>query len=157
MIFDLSVPTPLQIERSPDDTDFSDLTTASGARKTGSASWTEDGNLDIPFSPDPTPAEVWAIKRRLITSDASEEALYIAAEQAIQANAAWRAGTGTTIRTAAANIENRATADGSWSATVRDQSSRQEASGIRLLAEHLTTISQQNEAIIQLLLKLMNG
>lgn len=59
--------------RPADPTDFSDLT---ASVQTGPAYWLE-GEVDtlvVPFDVEPTPAEAAAIRRRLITADAEEEA-----------------------------------------------------------------------------------
>jgi hypothetical protein len=58
------------LARPVDDTDFSDLTTAT---RTGPAVWTEDGALDIPFDRDLTDTEVAAISNRLLTADATKD------------------------------------------------------------------------------------
>lgn len=58
------------LARPVDDTDFSDLTTA---QRTGPATWTDDGGLDIPFDRELTATEVAAISNRLLTPDAGKE------------------------------------------------------------------------------------
>ena len=59
--------------RAADETDFSDLT---DSEQTGPARWHPDtpDALVIPFDHEPTAAEAAAIRRRLITADAAEEA-----------------------------------------------------------------------------------
>lgn len=54
----------------PADTDLSDLT---DCVRTGPARWVT-GGLEIPFEPEPSEAEQAAIRRRLLTRDADDEA-----------------------------------------------------------------------------------
>lgn len=72
------------VARPVDQTDLSDLTTA---RRTGPATWTEDGQLDIPFSRALTPTEVAAIVTRLTTVDSGEETLRKACETFLKLDA----------------------------------------------------------------------
>lgn len=55
------------------DADLADLTSS---KRTGPASWDEGDVLVIPFDTDPSEAEQEAIRRRLVTADAVEEARY---------------------------------------------------------------------------------
>ena len=66
MILDL---TGLTLRRAPGDVDFSDLTRS---RMVGAASW-EDESMVIPFDVEPSASEQAAIRRRLLTADATEE------------------------------------------------------------------------------------
>lgn len=66
--------------RRPADTDMSDLT---AAKRDGDPEWV-DGDLVIPFSPEPTPDEQAAIRLRLLTRDAAHEA-QVAAMQGVLA------------------------------------------------------------------------
>lgn len=70
----------IRLSRPADDTDLSDLCASSRA---GTAAWFECEEhgaadcLDVPLCPDPTEAEVAAIRRRLVTTGpADEERLY---------------------------------------------------------------------------------
>ena len=57
----------------PADVDVSDLTTA---KRTGLPEWVKDGVLEIPFDRRLSGVEVAAVKLRLTTADAAEEALH---------------------------------------------------------------------------------
>jgi hypothetical protein len=138
------------LERFPDDISYADIV-SSGAVKTGPAVWDTNrpGIMLIPFTPEPTAAEQWAITRRLLTSDTEEEQLYIQAEQAITINRAWRQGEAVTIFNNADALED--------SATATTANMRQAFTGIKLIDQQLARITEQNEQIIVLLLRLMNG
>jgi hypothetical protein len=59
--------------RVADDCDWSDLT---DSVQTGPAYWSTEhvDALVVPFDTEPTPAEAKAVRRRLMTADAAEEA-----------------------------------------------------------------------------------
>jgi hypothetical protein len=59
-----------------DAVDLTDLTTDSGAVQVGPAFWSPAAvdELVIPMDPEPSPAEQTAIRRRLATVDAADEA-----------------------------------------------------------------------------------
>jgi hypothetical protein len=71
------------LRRTPGDLDFSDLT---NSRLTGEPLWLDENRLDLPFTPDPSPAEKLTIRRRLLTRDRDEETRvgqYLAAANAL--------------------------------------------------------------------------
>jgi hypothetical protein len=67
VIFDL---TGVGLAREPRNLAFSDLT---ASEVTGPYQWINEGQLDIPFDPEPTPDEAVRIRRRLVTVDADAE------------------------------------------------------------------------------------
>ena len=145
-------PSQYRIERFPTDSmDFTDLIT-SGAVRSGSVSYSEDASghevLVIPFTPEPTAAEQWAITRRVITKDAAEEQTYKDVESAITASAAWRTGSGLTLY----NTANGKTT----TATATQADVRLSFTGIRDLAAQLGTVMQRQEWLAQQMLKQMN-
>ena len=66
----VTIPTGLSIRPGAADLDFTDL--APGCERSGSASWV-DGQLNIPFTPEPSPDQQQLIRRRVLTRDADEE------------------------------------------------------------------------------------
>ncbi len=151
MILDMTGKT---IER-PEPWDFADLTTTSGAVYQGGARWVPDqpNMLELPFTPEAAESERWPITRRIITKDASEETLYRQAEDSRTANIAWRSNTSPQITTGAQAIEN----DASITSTEVPVYLRQLASGVRTLNTQLVALSNQNNNIIKMLLKLLNS
>lgn len=139
-----------RINRDVETTDFSDLIT-SGAVKTGGATWDPDvpDLLIIPFSPEPTAAEQWAITRRLFTLDATEESLYTASETAQTNNTTWRTNTSPQVTSGATAIENTT---GTFSSnTVRDGHIRTVAQGVRIVNVQLAAVSNQLNQVIDML------
>jgi hypothetical protein len=67
VIFDLS---GVGLAREPRNLDFSDLT---ASEVTGPYQWINEGQLDIPFDPDPSDDEQVLIRRRLVTKDSDAE------------------------------------------------------------------------------------
>lgn len=151
MIIDLS---NMKLERPADDVDFTDLTTTSGAVKSGPARWVEGQpeQYEIPFTPEAAESERWPITRRIITKDANEEALYRQAEDARTSNIAWRTNTSPQITTDAQTVEN----DSSFTTTERDAYIRGLAKAVRVLNTQLAAVSRQNEEITVLLLRVLN-
>ncbi len=149
MIFDM---TGLRIERPIDETDFSDLTTTSGAVRSGPSQWVGETQLEIPFTPEAAESERWPILRRIITKDAAEEQKYIQAENAITSNNAWRTNTSPQVDTQAQAIRD----DASITSTEVPTYLRQLAQGTQVLNRQIRDLSVQNNNIIELLLKLLN-
>lgn len=58
------------MQRPAEGLNFSDLTSAVVV---GAFRWLGEGLLEIPFDPEPTPAEQDAIRRRLLTRDEAQE------------------------------------------------------------------------------------
>lgn len=142
--------TKYRLDRDPETIQYSDIVT-SGAVKTGPAVWNEgeQDQLTIPFSPEPTAAEQWAITRRLFTLDAVEEQLYASSESAQTANTNWRTNTSPQITTGAQAIEN--TTGTFASNTVRDGHIRTLAQGVRLVNVQLSAVSNQLNQVIDML------
>lgn len=76
------------VVRPVDQTDFSDLTTAT---RKGAATWQDDGSLEIPFSRTLTDDEVAAITIRLSTADDEQEQARWAVQAALAVNEAYLA------------------------------------------------------------------
>lgn len=125
------------LARPADELDFSDLT---ASVVTGPASWVE-GGLEIPFEPDPSPAEVKRIIIRLESENLNEETLRVQAEAALATNTAWRTNTLPQVISGADAIINNATA------TARE---KQLANGIKTLANQVGALTAQNNALIRL-------
>jgi hypothetical protein len=147
--------TGMKLERSADSVDFADLTTTSGAVKSGPAAWVpgQENQYEIPFTPEAAESERWPITRRIITKDAEEEQLYIDAEQARSNNTTWTAGTQDQIASGAAAIEGTS---GNFTTTDASNHIRSLARGVRLLSEQAEVAANQRNAIILLLLRILN-
>lgn len=139
-----------RIERGPDAVTFTDLTASVYTPNT--AYWAEgegrENIMIIPFAPEPTAAEQWAVTRRLITESAQEEALYAAAEDAVRDSKAWREGAGLALYNQANTLAGSATA------TAADV--RKAFSGIASTLVQMDKVCSRQEVVIPLLLKLMN-
>ena len=140
-----------RIDRDINAVDLSDLIT-SGAVRQGDATWDEDQIMvTIPFSPEPTASEQWAITRRLFTLDAAEESLYANSEAAQAANTTWRNNTSPQITSGAQAIEN--TTGTFASNTVRDNNIRTVAQGVRVVNVQLSAVTNQLNQVIDMLQK----
>ncbi|NUR79082.1 MAG: hypothetical protein HOQ21_01355 [Dermatophilaceae bacterium] len=67
----LTIPPNVQVRPGAGDLDFADL--APGCKRSGPATWLDDGTLVLPFAPEPTSPQQALIRRRVLTKDAREE------------------------------------------------------------------------------------
>lgn len=143
-----------RLERNPNTTDYTDLIT-SGAVRTGDATGWDDSTVNvvtIPFSPEPTAAEQDRIRIRLVTVDAAEESNYLAAQDA-------RVGNTTYVDTTSAQVQTQTQAirdDTNITTTDLQNYVKQLAQGVQVLNNQVTPLTRQNNAIILMLLRLMN-
>lgn len=124
-----------------DDIDITDITSA---ERSGPSVWIGPFELDMPFTSEPTPEEQDAIKLRFLTSNLNEELVRRKAQDALAGNNIWRT-------TALPEILSKANAiEGHASATPFD---KELARGIRNLANRCDALTQQNSALIRLVLR----
>ncbi len=137
------------LRRPVDEAMFTDITTVPVVRVED----TGDGTLTIEFGGDLTADQVEAVKRRLQTANAQEEALWVKADAALDTNRTFRDTTSDQLVAGAQLIIDDASMTQAEVVTyVRDL-----ARAVKTLTNHVEALSRQNIVLIRMAVQQLEG